>query len=351
LCTFRQRAKMFEKIEVESKLIPAGKSKAQRIKSEIRIDPLTGRTSRITASRGNDTPIDFDDPPYREHVRNSEKTCPFCYERLEKTTPTFPKEITPEGRFVYNNSILFPNLNPYGRYSAVATFSPTHFIEIGSFDPDMYVDTFTNSISYLNAVFTHDEEVTASAVTQNYLPSSGGTLIHPHLQINAFVNPTNYLKELEVSSRNYFINESSSYWDRLIEEETERGERLISIRDGLVWLTPFAPRGFLEVWAVSQDLADIRDMQASLLRSLAEGIIAVQRYYKDKGKNSFNLAAYSIPKASLSYRLLIRMMARTNYVPWERNDRSYFEVMLGEAATDEFPERIAQDVKKFFQEG
>jgi galactose-1-phosphate uridylyltransferase len=113
----------------------------------------------------------------------------------------------------------------------------------------------------------------------------------------------------------------------------------------------FAPRGFLEVWAVADAVADIRDMQPPLLRGLAEGVIAVQKYYKSKGKNSFNLAVYSIPKASLSYRLLIRMLARTNYIPWERNDRSYFEVMLGEAATDEFPERIAQDVKKFFQEG
>lgn len=336
---------------MESKLIPAGKSKSTRIKTEIRIDPLTGRTSRITASRGNDTPIDFDNPPYRDHVRNSEKGCPFCYEKLEKATPTFPKEITPEGRFTHNNSILFPNLNPYGRYSAVATFSPVHFVEIGSFEPDMYVDAFINSVVYLNAVCNHDEEVMASAVTQNYLPSSGGTLIHPHLQINAFVNPTNYLKELEVSSKNYFINESRSYWSRLIETEMERDERLISLQDGLIWLTPFAPRGFLEVWAVSLECADIRNLKKNILRALAEGIIAVQKYYRSRGKNSFNLAVYSIPKASLSYRLLVRMVARTNFVPYERNDRSYFEVMLGEAATDEFPERIAQDVKKFFQEG
>ena len=342
---------MFEKIEVESRLVPAGKSKSTGIKTEIRIDPLTGRTSRITASRGNDTPIDFDNPPYRDQVRNSEKGCPFCYEKLEKATPTFPKEITPEGRFTCNNSILFPNLNPYGRYSAVATFSPAHFIEIGSFETDMYVDAFTNSVAYLNAVFSHDEEVTASAVTQNYLPSSGGTLIHPHLQINAFVNPTNYLKELEISSKNYFINESSSYWSRLIETETERDERLISVQDGLIWLTPFAPRGFLEVWAVSPDYADIRNIRKNILYTLSEGIIAVQKYYRSRGKNSFNLAVYSIPKASLSYRLLVRIVARANYSPYERNDQSYFEVMLGESATDEFPERIAQDVKKFFQEG
>ncbi|MBN1883192.1 MAG: hypothetical protein JW885_13575 [Deltaproteobacteria bacterium] len=342
---------MFQKIEIESKLVPAGKSKAKRIKTEIRIDPLTGRTSRITASRGNDTLIDFNNPPYREHVRSSEKGCPFCYDMLEKQTPTFPKEITPEGRFTYNNSVLFPNLNPYGRYSAVATFSPAHFIEIGSFEPNVYVDAFINSVSYLSAVFNHDEEVTASAVTQNYLPSSGGTLIHPHLQINAFVNPTNYLKELEISSKNYFINESSSYWTRLIETETERDERLIAVRNGFIWLTPFAPRGFLEVWAVSFDQADIRDVQKNGLLELARGIIAVQKYYRSRGKNSFNLAVYSIPKASLSYRLLVRMVARANYVPYERNDRSYFEVMLGEAATDESPEKIAQDVKKFFQEG
>ena len=47
--------------------------------------------------------------------------------------------------------------------------------------------------------------------------------------------------------------------------------------------------------------------------------------------------------------MLVRMVVRTRFVPYARNDQSFFEVILGESATDEFPETIAGDLRKLFQ--
>ena len=338
---------MFTEYSEESRIIRPTETQPVTVTTRIRIDPLTKHTVRITPRRTDDPPIDFSNPPYREHVAESGPTCPFCPGRIGETTPRFPPEICGEGRFVFAGSILFPNLFPYGRHSAVAVFSPAHFIEIGEFTGNEYRDAFINARGYIERVFTIDPEVRFSAVTQNYLPSSGGTLIHPHLQINIFVTPTNYLRELSDCSARYHTETGRSFWDDLVQKEEALGGRWIARTGPIAWFTPFAPQGQKEVWAVFEGRSDFREITDNELAILSGGIVSVQRYYRDTGNNSFNLGAYSIAGQDSDYRLLVRMVVRTKYIPYARNDQSYFEVILGEAATDEFPEKIASDLKKY----
>jgi UDPglucose--hexose-1-phosphate uridylyltransferase len=340
---------MFKKHEEEARIVKADGKRPVVIKTEVRIDPLTGDTVRITPRRVADPPIDFDDPLYREVIEESQTDCPFCPGRIERMTPRFPDDIARGGRFTHESSVLFPNLFPYGRHSAVSTFSAAHFIEIGNFTPELYRDNLINTRKYVTRVFEIDLGVRYAAVTQNYLPSSGGTLVHPHFQINCLLTPTNYLRTLAVSSMDYVIEKGRNFWEHLIEEEERAGERLIRRADGLVWLTPFAPRGKREVWAIFEDRSDFRELSDDELLFLSRGIVAVQRYWRDCGDNAFNLGIYSIAGAAGSYRLLVRMLVRTRYAPFARNDQSYFEVILGEAATDEPPEQIAADVGKYFE--
>ncbi len=340
---------MFKKFEEEAFIIRPGEKAPVGIKTEIRVDPLTGDTARITLHRVDDPPVDFDNPPYRERVRESKKGCPFCPGRIEKATPSFPPDLVAEGMFIRNKSILFPNLFPYGRHSAVSTFSPEHFIEIGDFTPAEYTDNLINARAYISRVFEADPGVRYAAVTQNYLPSSGGTLIHPHFQINIVAIPTNFLRALSVGSRDYLIDRGRCFWEHLIEREEHTKERIISRHGDVAWLTPFAPRGQKEVWAIFENRSDFRDVSDWELADLSEGIVAVQAYYRHTGNNAFNLGIYSVAGAESSYRLLMRMMVRTKFAPFARNDQSYFEVILGEAATDEFPEKIASDLKKYLK--
>jgi galactose-1-phosphate uridylyltransferase len=339
---------VFEKREEETRIIPPGETRPVTIRTEIRTDPLTGRTVRITPRRAGEPPIDFADPPYRGRVAESRLTCPFCPERVLEATPRFVPEIIPDGRFVCGESILFPNLSPYGRHSAVSTFSPDHFIEIGQFTEDRYRDNFINARRYIGRVFEVDPAVRYAAVTQNYLPSSGGTLIHPHLQINLFVTPTNYLREMEECSTSFLERTGRPFWTELVQREGNLGERFIARTGAIAWLAPFAPQGQKEVWAVFGEKSDFRELSDDELSTLARGILAVERYWRDTGNNGFNLGIYSVAGRQES-RLLLRMLLRTRFVPYARNDQSYFEVILGEAATDEFPEKIAADLKKWFE--
>ena len=340
---------MFKKYEIETKVLAPKKFRLKRIKTEIRVDPLTGKTSRITTNRAVGDKIEDENQTYIQRIKDTEKNCPLCYDNIEKVTPKFPKDICEDGRFTYKNSILFPNLFPYDRYSAVSTFSKSHFIEIGKFSTDDYVDTLINSRQYLRKVFSIENNIRFSAITQNYLPSSGGTLIHPHLQVNVFTTPTNYLDELLRNSRNYFIANSRCFWEDLIKTEEEIGERFICKKHGIIWLTPFAPRGRKEVWAIFEEASDFREIDTEEISLLSKGIVAVQKYYRDMGENSFNLGIYSISGSISSYRLLFRIVARANFSEFYRNDQSYFEVILGESATDEFPEDISFELKKYFE--
>ncbi len=340
---------MFKKYEEETHIIPPGETRPVTIRTVVRVDPFTGRTARITPPRTDDPPIDFTDPPYREHVRESGRTCPFCPGRILETTPRFVPEITPAGRLTFGESILFPNRSPYGPYSAVSTFSPDHFIEIGDFSERHYLDNFTNAHSYISRICAIDPTVRYAAVTQNYLPSSGGTLIHPHLQINLFVKPTNYLRELEAFSAAFLKRTGRPFWDELISREEASGERFISRTGSIVWLCPFAPLGQKEVWAIFAGRSDFRELTGKELLALGRGIVAVQRYWRDTGNNGFNLGIYSIAGLGETYRMLVRMVVRTRFVPYARNDQSFFEVILGESATDEFPEKIAADLRKYFE--
>ena len=62
---------MFKKYKEDTRIILPGETLPETVSTEVRIDPLTGRTARITAPRTDDPPIDFADPPYRAHVRES----------------------------------------------------------------------------------------------------------------------------------------------------------------------------------------------------------------------------------------------------------------------------------------
>ena len=340
---------MFERRKEQTRIIPPGETRAVTVTTEIRADPLTGLTVRITQPRIDDPPIDFGDPPYLQRIAESAQGCPFCPERLKDSTPRFPSRIVGEGRFVTGQSVLFPNTVPYGRHSAVSTFSPDHFIEIGHFSERDYRDNLINARRYVSRVCEVDRAVRYAAVTQNYLPSSGGTLVHPHLQINLFARPTNYQRRLADCSTRFLKRTGRSFWTELLEREEGLQERFVARTGPIAWLAPFAPAGRKEVWAVFEERSDFREVSDDEISALSRGVLAVERYWRDTGNNGFNIGIYSLADRHESYRILVRMLVRTRFVAYARNDQSYFEVILGEAATDEFPEKIAADLRKYFE--
>jgi hypothetical protein len=108
----------FETIERETVILnPRKNMKRKTIPSEIRKDPLTGRTSRISHFMS----LKWEKPDFDQLVAGTEKTCPFCPDKVMQVTPCFPEDIVPEGRIVLDDKVLFPNIAPYDSLSAVAT--------------------------------------------------------------------------------------------------------------------------------------------------------------------------------------------------------------------------------------
>ena len=152
---------------------------------QIRVNPISGRTSRITFSRVNEKEAGADRLPSPPPDARQTARCPFCRPQVLVRTPRLIPQIHPAGRMSRGESLLFPNLFPYGAYSAVSLFDDTHFVEIGKACVNSYTDCLVNCTDYLKRVRCHDPSATYMAITQNHLPSAGGSMVHPHLQVHA----------------------------------------------------------------------------------------------------------------------------------------------------------------------
>ena len=87
---------------------PRHPTQPKSIPVEVREDPLTGRTSRIC----HFGLLKWEKPDLEKLVAGTEAACPFCPDKVLTATPLFPKEITPDGRFVAGRHGSFPQPRP-----------------------------------------------------------------------------------------------------------------------------------------------------------------------------------------------------------------------------------------------
>jgi len=199
----------FESQSIAAEFIdPSGQTVQKLI--EIRTHPITGRTCRIAFSRINEKEAGTDALPQPPPDAKKTSKCPFCQPWVTSKTPQFHPDLANDGRMIKGDSLLFPNLFPYGSYSAVSLFNDEHFVEIGTASVSSYADSFYNCGRYLRKVLQHDPQAVYMAITQNHLPSAGGSLVHPHLQINADRVPGNHHRFL-LHKANEFNQQSSNY--------------------------------------------------------------------------------------------------------------------------------------------
>jgi len=245
-------------------------------------------------------------------------------------------------------SILFPNLFPYGSYSAVSLIDENHFVEIGCASPASYRDSFINSVQYLKEISKKDSNVIFMAITQNHLPSAGGSLLHPHLQVNADRVPANHHRFLlERCSRYYRHNRSLLFSDYLAHERRD-GSRHIGTTGDWEWMAAFAPEGFFEIWGILPGVFSIQDLSDTRLNALSQGVLNVQKFYKSLNRNGYNLGILWVEAPFSRMELRVVLVVRSNYAPWVRNDHTGFEVMLGDMATFVVPETTAGLARKYW---
>ncbi len=339
----------FNKKHVIARFIsPSGETVQAPI--EIRANPVTGRTSRVTFSRIGERETGTDSLPKPPPFAGDTYLCPFCRPSLQSKTPGLLKELTPDGRLVRGGSVLFPNLFPYGAYSAVSLFDDTHFVEIGTASQDSYTNSFLNCADYLQRVLAHDREAVYMAITQNHLPAAGGSLLHPHLQIQADRVSSNHHRFLRAKADGYFVENSSLLFSDYLYHEKRAADRYIGNTGGWEWMAAFAPEGFFEIWGILPGVTSLSQVTSDNWKDLSRGVLNTQRFYRSLCRNSYNLGLLLIEDGTSRLELRVVIIVRSNYAPWVRNDHTGFEVMLGDMATFTAPEETAAGARPFWNE-
>ena len=305
---------------------------------EVRVDPLTGHSSRIVPERGLMPPADFDLAAF---AQENQPRCPFCPERIVDLTPRLPPSIRDDGTIARGQAVLFPNLHAYSSHSSVSIYSPRlHYLPLERITRQLMADNLATQVEYASAVMAADPESRWASINANHMLPSESSLFHPHLQGIVDPMPTTLQRMLADVPEARF-NASLA---------AERGsERRLGNTGRVEWLVSFAPIAPAEVRAFIGGISSPADLDDDLVAELADGLVCTLAGYAEMGFESFNLALYGAPRKTFGYPLNLRIAWRSNLKPFYRSDSTFLERLHWEAAIDLLPEVVAERIGDRFR--
>jgi len=328
-------------------LDPSNEMTLKKIPNEVRKDPLTGKTARICHFRE----LKWKKPDFDKLLAGTEAWCPFCPAKVFKVTPCFPPEILPEGRMTMDDKVLFPNIAPYDRLSAVATLGPRHFIPMAAIEPQIVAGGFRLALKYFRHLdqIKHPESV-YHLVSWNYMPASGSSIIHPHLQVFATSFAPNYLREKLAAAKTYLTENNSNYWDDLVTAEITNRDRFLGKIGRTTWLSVFAPLGSVgDVIAVVDNVCSTLALSDGDLLDLATGLTRLLAAYDRMGIYNFNMSFYAGAEHDDHARFHMIISPRIYFNPSIGTpDVASLNRLFGESVCMGFPEEINKVLKTEF---
>jgi len=322
----------FERCVLTAEMLEPGTGELVRTEIEVRVDPLTGHTSRILPERGLMPPNDFD---LEAFARENQLRCPFCPGRIDALTPKLTPAIHAEGRIVRGEAVLFPNLHAYSSHSCVSVYSPRlHYLPLERMTDRLVADNLATQVEYAKAVIADDPESRWASINANHMPPSGSSLFHPHLQGIVDSQPTTVQRMLAEVPKQRF--------DDYLAAERRTGERYLGNTGRVEWLVSFAPIAPAELRAFVPGVSSPVALDEGLIVELAHGLTLSLNAYAEMGFESFNLAVYGAPPATEGYPLNLRLACRSNLNPFYRSDSTLLERLHWEGAVDLQPEAIRE---------
>jgi len=338
----------FRIVESESTFLDPRKKFAPSIEQfQVRFDPLTNRSGHFChfgAIKPQQLPLDLYATP---EVKGF---CPFCTEFREKVTPKFAPEVLTEGRMKKNQAVLMPNLFPYDVYSGVAIMTDEHVVPLQGFTEGILRDAFSLGIEFFNKLKNVDASLPYNIMTWNYMPPSGGGLVHPHQQYFATDCPGNQFTDELIASEKFYKTHGISYWPELIREEKRLDERYIGSTGNSAWLSSFVSLGiFGEIMCIFPEVFSVSEFTETRINELVSGLLKVFQYYSDTGIYSFNASLVFGPEGQTYFPCHFRLIARTflnmrDYAP----DLNFFQALLDEPVCVTLPEELCRELKKYF---
>jgi galactose-1-phosphate uridylyltransferase len=338
----------FEAVRKEAVILnPAANMEPKTIPIEVRRDPLTGRTARISHFRL----LKWEKPDIGKIVAGTEIFCPFCADKVMTATPCFPPDILPEGRLVADDRVLFPNIAPYDGVGAVATLGSRHYIPMTEIEPERIGGAVRLAVAFFSRLreIRHPESV-YHLISWNYMPASGSSLIHPHLQVFATSTAPNALRlELE-AAKAYFQKSGRVYWDELVAAEKAEGKRYLGRTGRVDWMSAYAPLGVAgDVLGVVAGCGSTLDLDDSAVADIAQGLTRVMAAYDAMGLYNFNVCFFPGAAGDAHARLHVLFSARTYFNPsLGTPDAAALRTLYNESVCMALPEEIAVIVRPRF---
>lgn len=326
------------------------------IESEIRFDPLTGDSARICHFTGM-TP---ESPDMAALAATTHAACPFCCDKVQRVTPRFAPDFlrgfsaagsaAVDGRLQRGEATLFPNLFPYDDISAIAAISDAHYLAPESIPAVIVAD----AIKLARDFFEHcarRELAAADAyglLTWNYLPASGGSQIHPHMQVALTQHPGNRLARELAAESVYLQQHGRSHAADLLATERD-GARWLLADAAVAWLVPYAPTGIMgDAQAYFPGKRRLTDLSDAEVDAFARSLVRIIAAFRAQGLGSFNLtffpdhASEDSGRHWLNARLLPRLYLNNAL---HVSDASYLQLLLQESFCMRHPEAVAQQLR------
>lgn len=313
-------------------------------KLEIRWDPLTHITSRIVYVPTHKLPR-FD---YTEIITASPKTkCPFCPENIDSMVSRFDKRFYGFEGIEIDGVRVIPNILTFDKYCIVAIISKQHFLDInGLIGENCILRGIKALIEVLKIIQKQDRKAKFYSINCNYMPMSGSSILHPHIQAIAGEWPTNYHGILLKESRMFYKKRGVTFWDAFMEKERELNERFIGQIGSTYWYAPFAPKGNIDIGCLFSKNS-IFEIDTQELSDFAEGLRKTFIYLDGENISGFNLSIFSGIKGEDHFRTNVRIIARRFLPPTNAADSNYFDKLHAQSVCLFFPEDVTNNIKKY----
>ncbi|MEC1520459.1 hypothetical protein P9D43_00255 [Neobacillus niacini] len=314
-------------------------------KTEIRFDPLTGESSRLIFDPG----LNIQPPDYTEAaMQTGGKKCPFCTENILKLTPLFNSEIADQGKIFQGNAIVFPNLFPYSKHNGVVIFSEQHYVRLEDFTVEMIKDAFFAAQTYIQRVAATDSSAKYASINWNYLPLSGGSILHPHIQVMVSDSPTNYQRITLVKTLAFERDTGREYFATLCKTEKKQEERWIGETGDIAWLHAFAPKSHNDFLAVFTKAYSIDEVTEQDWLHFSKGLLSIFATLSEQGFASFNLMVHISPYPQMKQPIHVRLVPRLTLGYLNTSDTNFFQSLHQEPLSFKLPEEISAMARKHF---
>ncbi|GAB4434818.1 MAG: galactose-1-phosphate uridylyltransferase [bacterium] len=262
------------------------------VKAEMRFDPLTGHRVRVFEIDWQTKKIDF----YALGEKNKHR-CPFCEGVIKEKAARFTSELCKEGYFKKGSVTLIPNILPYAENAAVAVLTKEHVVPMGKMPQETIYNGLTLMTEYAKKVSQYDKKDYRYALLHwNYMPASGGSLIHPHMQVYVTDTPLNYHARVLEKALEFSNSYGLEFFKAYLEKEAEESIRVIAKRGRVVLIAPFASRGMLgEFLLIIEDSYNYRNITEEDFSNISSLIYDLTLFLDSRNIPAFNLALFSSP--------------------------------------------------------